>query len=118
MSKSSEFNISDIATNIGDQIMEEVKQQLKEDWTALAPTAKDDLRKAALRYGFLVAKGMSGQDVDEPMQVLRATMKNYVVAGKVEISQLAQNAFWKGAQRVAQTFGSFLNGLAGFGKGA
>lgn len=104
-----------MGSQMGNGILAQVKEQLKDEWDSVPQETKDDLEKLALRVGELTAKKLTGQDVDRQMALVMSTVKDFELAGKFATKQVAvkaQQAFWEGVKRVGETLGSFLGAFA------
>lgn len=104
-----------LGAKVGKDILDNVKEQLKDKWDSVPDQTKDDIEKTALRVGELTARKLVGEDVDRQMALVMSTVKDFELAGKFASKQIAvqaQEAFWEGVKRVGETLGAFLGGVA------
>lgn len=110
-------DILDLAKELGTDVVAEVKTVLGNDYETLTEDQKESIKRTAntymalqLRLKVAKAKGATGevQDLEEKVQAVESTILDWKVWGELE----ADTAFWKGVEKVASTFGSFLGGAA------
>lgn len=104
-----------LAKKTADEIMQEVKGALAEEWASIDDQTKADMQNASTRMGELLFRKMTGEDVDAQIALLRSTILDWKVGGLFQsavVAERAQKAFWRGVERVAETLSTFLFAVA------
>ena len=102
------------AEHLGLQVLQEVKDSLGDDYAKLTDRQRLSIRDTAI---MMMEKELAlateddvvkKQEIKEQIQALESIVKDWKVWGEMAI----EDAFWKGVQKVAVTFGSFLGAAA------
>jgi len=97
-----------LAGGLGNDIVSTIRESLGDDYENLTDEQKESIKWAASKTIELQLRAKSGEDVTEKLQALESTVRDWKVWGEFGL----EDAFWKGVQEVAKTFGSFLGGFA------
>ena len=98
----------------GLQALPNIKESLAEKWDLLTDEQKASATRAAKRVVELEIKKKIGEDVDDDLAFVKATVGEFQVAGEIAATSAFQEAFWNGVNKALEALGSFL---AGAGKG-
>ena len=63
------------------ETFDRLKDKMKSAWDLLSDDQKDALKEATQDLAKLTMKEIRGEDVDEDMAIVKATLKNFEVAG-------------------------------------
>lgn len=102
-------DLSELAVKLGGDVVAEVKASLGEDYASLTDEQKASIARTGVALMELQLRAKAGEDVALKLEAVESTVQDWKVWGEIS----ADVAFWKGVQKVAQTFGSFLAGAAG-----
>lgn len=105
-------DFEEAAKNIGQQIFNETKTAFGEHWAKLSETNYEDVARASRRVAELTLQQFAGEDVDQQMRVVKATVKNWQVTAQIIAASALEEAFWKGVEVVGQILGTFLVNFA------
>lgn len=108
--------MSDFAQVVAQGVLNEIEVALGDEWADVPAQTKDDIKLAALRVGQLALEERAGKDVSAKMALLRSVVLDFKAAGKFKsavAAEKAQQAFWKGVSKVAESIGTFLLTFAG-----
>lgn len=103
------------ASDLGKQVVDEVKLSLGDDYKSLTGEQKDSILETGTllmkKELELAAETDEGKklEIKDQIQALESTVTDWKVWGELAI----EDAFWKGVQKVASTIGSFLAAFAG-----
>lgn len=108
-------DFAELAFSLGRDVHAEVKTSLGADYATLTLEQMQSIETTGAKYIELQLRLKLTTDpaeivaIKNKLQALESIVKDWKVWGAFAI----EDAFWKGVQKVAATFGSFLGGLAG-----
>ena len=100
--------LADVATSLGRDLVGEVKTSIGEDYNSLTTEQTDSIQETAIFYYELQLRAKAGEDVADKLQAVASTVQDWKVWGELGV----EDAFWKGVQKVASIFGTFLGAAA------
>ena len=101
-------DLKQLASALGDDVVNEVKTTLGADYDSLTDEQKDAIKRTGAKLMELQLRARSGEDVTEKLQAVESTVQDWKVWGAISASE----AFYAGVQKVAKTLGTFLGGFA------
>ena len=104
--------VSDLAKEVGGQILDRMKVQMGDAWKELSAEAVQGLERATYRMGFCKLLAAAGRDVTADIADVEAQMANWTWTG----ASIAKRNFWLAvlhvAGLVAQAAGTVVGALA------
>jgi len=88
----------------------EIREILEGQWDELTDEQKTSATRAAKRLLTLKAHQTAGKDVTEDLEFVKVTVQEFVGAGEISLATAFEAAFWKGVNKAADAFGTFLGG--------
>lgn len=101
-------DFEEAAKNIGKTIFDETRNAFGEHWSKLSEQNYEDVSRASRRVAELTLKHYAGEDVEQQMRVVKATVKNWTVVGQIITADALEKAFWKGVEVAAEVLSTFL----------
>ena len=102
-------SLEDLAKDLGDKILGQVKSDFGSAWDGVKAEVKDVLQDVSKDAGRLAVKRLQGDDTSEEEKHIHAQLLNLKVAGEI----LAVRTFWEAFGKVMETIGSALGTIAG-----
>jgi len=104
-------SVKDLEVAIGERIVQTLKEEMGSLWNDLKADILDKLKDCAKVAGRLAIRSLTGEDVSNLDQHVRAQMANLLAVGY----DMAVNHFWAAVKKVFEAIGEIL---MSFGKGA
>lgn len=105
-------SFDEIAKQMADEIVADTKKELSDAWNLLITSQQNTLMTAATRVSELTLRSLAGEDVQDQLTVVKATVKNIAVAGQILTATAAIKAFWNAVEKVGAVLAQFLTTVA------
>jgi len=98
----------ELVKEYGDQALANLQVDMGDRWNLLTDAQKSATERSMKRLVALDLKKRAGEDVDDDLKFVRATVNEIKLAAEIAVSDIFWDAFWKGLNKALDALGTFL----------